>query len=256
MSPTTNALFDFTGRAVIVTGASRGIGLALAEGFVQAGASVAITGRDRSALAAAAQALGPSAHPIAGDVTKPEEVARLMQTVAELFGRLDVLVNNAGVGLVAPAESLALADWQRVVETDLTGAFLCSQAAAAHMSSGSAIVNVGSLTSFLGFPQRAAYGAAKAGLLGLTRTLASEWGPRGIRVNCVIPGFIATRPVQELLKRGALDGPRIEGRTPLGRFGSPADLVGPTLFLASEAAHFITGADLAVDGGWLASGYL
>lgn len=252
------AVFDFTGRVAIVTGAGRGIGRSIAAGFAEAGATVVLTGRHEDELTAAAEQMGGTTLPVCVDIAQPDEVECIAEEALRAFGRIDVLVNNAGQGLVAPSEAVPLADWQRVLDVNLTGAFLLSRAAARTMLAAGrgAIVNVGSLTSYLGFPERAAYGASKAAIGQLTRTLASEWGPRGIRVNCVVPGFVATAPVRRLIEQGTLDADRIGARTPLRRLGEPDDLVGPVLFLASDAARFVTGAALPVDGGWLAYGYL
>jgi NAD(P)-dependent dehydrogenase (short-subunit alcohol dehydrogenase family) len=250
--------FDFSGQVAMVTGASRGIGLAVAEGFARSGARVAMLARDADVLAGAAAPLGERALAMPSDVTRADEVDAAVRQTLERFGRIDVLVNNAGLGLAQPTESVSLADWQRILDGNLTSAFYTSQVVGRAMQAagrGGAIVNVGSLTTFLGVPGRAAYGAAKAAVAGLTRTLASEWGPLGIRVNCVAPGFIATQPLEQAIARGALDLEPLRRRTPLGRLGEPADMVGPVLFLASDAARFVTGVTLPVDGGWLVYGY-
>jgi NAD(P)-dependent dehydrogenase (short-subunit alcohol dehydrogenase family) len=252
------AHFDFSGRVAFVTGAGRGIGLATARAFALGGARVVMIGRSGEALDDAARTLGSNATTISADVGNPGDVERAVSEALRTHGRIDVLVNNAGVGLVAPTESVDRADWQRVLDTNLTGAFQFSQLVGREMlrAGGGSIVNVGSLTAFLGFPMRAAYAASKAGLAELTRVLASEWGPRGIRVNCVIPGWIDTIPVRRLVEQGTLDEERIVTRTPLRRMGTPEDVAGAVLFLASDAARFVTGVTLAVDGGWLAYGYL
>jgi NAD(P)-dependent dehydrogenase (short-subunit alcohol dehydrogenase family) len=250
--------FDFSGQVAMVTGASRGIGLAVAEGFARSGARVTMLARDADVLARAAAPLGEHALAIPSDATHADEVDAAVRQTLERFGRIDVLVNNAGLGLAQPTESVSLADWQRILDGNLTSAFYTCQVVGRVMHAagrGGAIVNVGSLTTFLGVPGRAAYGAAKAAVAGLTRTLASEWGPLGIRVNCVAPGFIATQPLEQAIERGALDPEPLRRRTPLGRLGEPADMVGPVLFLASDAARFVTGVTLPVDGGWLVYGY-
>jgi NAD(P)-dependent dehydrogenase (short-subunit alcohol dehydrogenase family) len=195
---------------------------------------------------------------LCADVSVTDDAERVVEHTLRAFGRIDVLVNNGGIGNVRPSELVSADDWRRVLDVNLTGVFQMSQLAGrAMLRAGSgAIVNVGSLTTFLGFPHRAAYGASKAAVAELTRTLASEWGPRGIRVNCVVPGFIATQPVQRLVAAGTLDEASLRARTPLRRLGQPEDLVEPVLFLASDAARFITGVALPVDGGWLAYGYV
>ncbi len=252
------ARFDFSDRVAIVTGGSRGIGLATARGLVDGGARVVVIGRSPEALDAAVRALGPNATAIRADVAVPADADHVVAETLAVHGRMDILVNNAGVGLVAPSESVDIADWRRVLDINLTGAFQLTQAVGREMldAGRGAIVNVGSLTTLLGFPMRAAYGASKAAIAELTRTLASEWGPRGVRVNCVLPGWIATDPVRRLIEEGTLNEEGIVARTPLRRMGTPEDVAGAILFLASDAARFVTGVTLAADGGWLAYGYL
>ncbi len=244
------------GRVAIVTGSSRGIGLGIARGFAREGADVVITSRHEESLAGPAEEMrgvGARVLSLVVDVAKPEDVERMVSRTMEEFGRIDVLVNNAGMPMVEPSEELALEKWQQTVDTNLTGSFLCAQAVGRVMlqqGSGS-IINIASLTSYLGIPMRTAYSVTKSGVLGLTRTLASEWAPRGVRVNALAPGWIETDIMKGLIARGALDPQKLISRTPMGRIGTPEDLVGPAVFLATEDSAFITGQIIPVDGGWL-----
>jgi NAD(P)-dependent dehydrogenase (short-subunit alcohol dehydrogenase family) len=248
-------------RVAIVTGSSRGIGLAIARGFAREGADVVLTSRSGASLGRAVEEisqLGTTVLPVEVDVTKPEDLDRMAAVVHDTFGRIDVLVNNAGMPMVAPSESLELEAWRRTLDTNLTGVFLCSQAVGRIMlrqGSGS-IINIASLTSFLGFPGRTAYSATKSAILGITRSLSSEWAPRGVRVNAIAPGFILTDLVQGVINRGALDPQKVISRTPLGRLGTPEDIAGPAIFLASDDSAFVTGQVLAVDGGWLSYAFM
>lgn len=249
-------------RVAIVTGGSRGLGRAIALGFAREGARVVITSRhgaDLAPVVAELAALGPGAMGLEADVSRPEQVQAMVDRTLAQFGQIDVLVNNAGIHLgVIPSEDLALADWQRILDINLTGAFLCSQAVGRVMLArgAGAQINICSLTSTVVFPQRMAYSVTKAGLLMLTRNLAVEWAPRGVRVNALAPGVHKTEIFRSLVARGVLDEGRVAARVPMGRVGEPADLVGPAIFLASDESRYVTGEVLAVDGGWLSYGYL
>jgi NAD(P)-dependent dehydrogenase (short-subunit alcohol dehydrogenase family) len=249
------------GRVAIVTGSSRGMGLAIARGYAREGAHVVLTSRTLASLEEPARELsqlGVRVLPLQVDVSSPQDVERMVARVDELFGRVDILVNNAGMPMVAPSEQLELAAWQRTLDTNLTGCFLCAQGAGRLMlrQGSGCIINVASLTSFLGFPGRLAYSATKSALLGLTRTLSSEWAPRGIRVNALAPGWILTDLLKSVIDRGALDPQKLIARTPIGRMGTPEDVVGPAIFLASDESAFITGQVLPVDGGWLSYAFM
>ncbi|MHB1414648.1 MAG: SDR family NAD(P)-dependent oxidoreductase [Chloroflexota bacterium] len=249
------------GKAALVTGSSRGIGLALARGFAREGADVAIVSRHADALTQPADEigrLGVRALPLAADVSDPRSVAEMVARVVDAFGRIDVLVNNAGIQIMGPSAEMSLASWKAVLDTNLTGVFLCSQAVGRVMlgqRSGS-IVNIASLAAHLGTPHRAPYCSAKSGVVGLTRVLAAEWARRGVRVNAISPGYIRTAMVQKAFDEGYADEQQIIARTPVGRVGEPEDLVGPAIFLASDEAAFVTGQVLPVDGGFLAFGYI
>jgi NAD(P)-dependent dehydrogenase (short-subunit alcohol dehydrogenase family) len=250
---------DLTGRVAVVTGGSRSIGRACAQVLAEAGASVAIFGRDRDALDAVANELTHSTAcrpslAIPCDVSDPQATEAAIERCSTELGPLDVLVANAGVfqEWMASAE-LPLAEWDRVMAVDLRGLWTSCQAAGRRMlarRTGS-IVTIASIAGITGVPNMAAYNAAKAGVIALTKSLAVEWAGKGVRVNCVAPGFIE-RDVEPLRDDPAAVR-RIQGRTPLGRFGQPREVAMAVLFLASEASSFVVGSTLAVDGGWTAA---
>ena len=244
-------LFDLTGKVAIVTGASSGLGVAFAQGLAEAGADVALGARRVERLAETAalvEQVGRRAITVATDVADPQACQALVEaTVAEL-GRVDVLVNNAGIGTAAPATREAPDDFRRVIDVNLNGCYWMAQACGRVMQPGSAIINVSSVLGLTtaGLPQ-AAYASSKAGLIGLTRDLAQQWtGRKGIRVNAIAPGFFASE-MTEQYPPGYLDSQA--ARIPAGRQGDPRELAATLVFLASDAAGYITGQTLAVDGG-------
>jgi NAD(P)-dependent dehydrogenase (short-subunit alcohol dehydrogenase family) len=250
------SLFRVDGRVAVVTGASSGIGAALAEGLARAGARVVLVARRADRIDELAKRLGTEgAEAVAHtcDVAVEAEVDQLAARVLERFGRADILVNNAGITRVIPAEDEPLETFEQVLATNLTGAFLCSQRfGRAMLAAGSgAIVNVASVLGMVGSGQvpQASYAASKGGLVNLTRELAAQWARKGVRVNALAPAWFPSEMTQEMF-----DDERsrqwIRGRTPMGRAGDPKELVGPLLFLASDAASYVTGQILAVDGGW------
>ncbi|MBV9354624.1 MAG: glucose 1-dehydrogenase [Chloroflexi bacterium] len=262
MAETAPSAGRLAGRAAIVTGGSRGIGRAIARGYLREGARVVLTSRNDAEARAAAERLagetGGAVLGFAADVSSEPAVDDMLARTLDAFGGVDVLVNNAGFGFVHPSATLPTADWQRVLDTNLNGSFYCARAVGQEMlriGRGS-IINIGSLTSFVGFPYRAAYGATKAAVVELTRVLACEWGSQGVRVNAIAPGWIRSDFMVKLFASGVLDEGKMVARTPLGRVGTPEDVVGPAVFLASDDAAFVTGTTLTVDGGWLAYGYL
>ena len=247
-------IFSLAGRRALVTGASRGIGRAIALGLAGAGADLALAARSGEALKSVADdvmALGRKAVAITMDVSKVSDCRRAASEAADALGGLDILVNNAGVEQVCPAVEVEEDLWDRILDTNLKGAFFMAQASARLMSGG-AILNLCSLTSERGIPTAVPYGASKTGLLGMTRALAVEWAPRGIRVNALEPGYFRTDLTEVFYRNDAWQRAMI-ANIPLQRFGELDDLVGASIFLCSDAARYITGACLPVDGGTLAS---
>jgi 3-oxoacyl-[acyl-carrier protein] reductase len=232
------------GRVAVVTGAGRGLGAAIVEELAARGATVVLVDRDRQ----------PGL--LVADISDPDQVSSLFDAVAAEHGRIDVLVNNAGVGAVAPSEELSLDVWSRTIAVNLTGTFLCSQAAARHMlAAGSGvIVNIASVFGATGMPMRAAYAASKHGVVGLTKVLATEWASRGIRVVAVDPAYVRTALDDADQRAGGYTAEDIARRTPMGRYAEPAEIARVVAFLASDDASFVTGSEVAVDGGWLAYG--
>jgi 3-oxoacyl-[acyl-carrier protein] reductase len=241
-----------SGKAALVTGASRGLGRAIAIALGEAGASVAVNYAGSAERAAETvkriHAAGAQAIAIQGDVAKPEHAERLVQETIAAFGTIDILVNNAGINRDTLALRLSEDDWDAVLDTNLKGAFFCAKAALRTMirRRSGRIINVSSVVGLMGNAGQANYAAAKAGLIGLTKALAREVGSRGITVNAIAPGFIdvgMTEALNEQQRAAAL------AQIPLGRFGSAADVAALTVFLASDAAGYLTGVTIPVDGG-------
>jgi len=247
-------LFDLRGRVAIVTGGSRGLGAEFAEGLAEAGASLMLCARRDEWLVPGVEGLrgrGFTAHAMRCDVSNIEQVQAVIDTTVERFGQIDILVNNAGVSWGERPETMTLAQWQKVVDTNLTGAFVFSQAAGREMLKRQygRIINIASIAGLQGNvngPYYAGYAASKAGLMGLTRELAASWGRHGIRVNAIAPGFFPSRMSETSIK---LVEEGIKKTTPLGRVGQPGELKGVAVFLASDASNYITGQTIVVDGG-------
>jgi 3-oxoacyl-[acyl-carrier protein] reductase len=250
------------GRVAVVTGAGRGLGAAIAEELAGRGAHVVVVDVDGSLAAATAERIASTgerlrhASSATCDVSDPAAIAALFDGVAAEHGPIDVLVNNAGVGAVAPSEELSLAVWSRTLAINLTGTFFCAQAAARHMlpAGRGVIVNIGSVFAATGMPMRAAYAASKHGVVGLTKVLGTEWATRGIRVVAVDPAYVRTALDDADQRAGGYTAEDIARRTPMGRYAEPAEIARVVAFLASDAASFVTGSEVAVDGGWLAYG--
>lgn len=243
-----------SGRKIIVTGAASGIGLAAASHFKSLGAELVLADINAKALEDAGQRLGIP-HVFKTDVTSESDCDGVVANASKAMSGCDGLFHAAGIGdRVATALELPLDDWQRIVDVNLKGTFLMARAAGrAFVSQGhGSIVTVASVLGLGGIPRRDAYGPAKAGVIMLTRNLACEWGRLGVRINCVAPGYIRTPLVEALVAEEKFDLKRIEDRTPMGRLGIAEEIAGPAAFLLSDMARYITGATLAVDGGWTA----
>lgn len=246
-------LFSVEGQVVLASGASRGIGRALAEGFAGRGAQVIIAGRELDSLARTAQEISSGAlpvKPIVCDVAKPEDVKKLVDSTIAAFGRIDTLLNVAGVNKRMKVEDYSLEEYDWIVDINLRGAFVLAQSVGRHMISrkSGAIINIDSLNTYAPLSGVTPYAMSKAGVLMMTRAMANEWGSHGIRVNSIAPGFFPTALsrnlwAQEKMQRWA------QGVTPLGKLGDVKDLVGTAIFLASPAAAFVTGQTIRVDGG-------
>jgi len=248
-------------KVAIITGASKGIGKGIAIAYAKEGATVILASRSMDLLTAIADGIhsnGGQALAVKVDVRRSESIQAVVDTAVEKFGRLDIMVNNAGISMAHPSEELAPEDWVRAVETDLFGVFYgCQSAGRQMMAQGSgSIINITSVYGIVAAPMRAAYCASKAAANMLTKVLASEWAAKKIRVNAIAPGYIRTELVMDLIERGIMPVDAIEKRTPQGRIGEVKDVLGAALFLAGEEASFVTGSILTIDGGWTAYGYL
>ncbi len=248
-------LFDLTGKVAVVTGGNGGIGLGIAMGLAGAGANIVIAARSVEKTAQALEnirALGVEAHGITVDVTQEPAIQRIVTSTIDHMGRLDILVNNSGIAVRAQPQELTAAQWDSVVDVNLRAAFLASKAAYAQMvkAGGGKVINVGSMYSIFGSDWGAPYAASKGGLVQLTKSLAVAWAKDNIQVNAVLPGWIVTD-----LTRGIQDADpnrydNISRRIPTGRWGEPSELAGAAVFLASTASDYVTGATLAIDGGY------
>jgi 2-dehydro-3-deoxy-D-gluconate 5-dehydrogenase len=252
-------LFDLTGRVAVVTGGNGGIGLGMAKGMAQAGAAIIVAGRQADKNAAAVKeiaALGAKAAAVAVDVKDEASVTAMVAQAVERFGRLDILVNNAGMSIRKPPHDYTLAEWQQVIDINLTGAFLCSHAAYPAMvkAGGGKMINIGSMMSIFGAPYAAAYAASKGGIVQMSKAMATAWAKDNIQVNAILPGWIDTDLTKAARQQVQGLHERVLARTPAGRWGVPDDFAGTAVFLASAASDFVTGAALAVDGGYSTQG--
>jgi 2-deoxy-D-gluconate 3-dehydrogenase len=251
--------FDLTGRVAIVTGGNGGIGLGMARGLAQAGAAVAIVGRNATksdAVVAELKQHGAKAISVITDVTDKTAVAAMVERTKTEFGRIDILVNNAGINVRKPPHVLSLEEWDSVIKTNLTSAFLCSQAVhpAMKAAGGGKIINIGSMMSIFGASFAPAYAASKGGIVQFTRSCACAWAADNIQANAILPGWIDT----DLTKRARaeIDGlhDKVLARTPAARWGEIGDFAGIAVFLASSASDFVTGTAIPVDGGFSVMG--
>ncbi len=252
-------LFDLSGRVAVVTGGNGGIGLGMARGLARAGAAVAVAGRNQEKSAAAVaelEALGAEAAAVPVEVTAEASCRAMVTATVERFGRLDILVNNAGTNIRKQPQDYALEEWETVLSTNLTSAFVCSQAAYPEMckAGGGKIINIGSMLSIFGVAFAPAYAASKGGIVQLTKALATAWAKDNIQVNAVLPGWIDTELTRQA--RAEIEGlhERVEARTPAGHWGHPDDHAGIAVFLASGASDFVTGTAIPVDGGYSVQG--
>ena len=248
-------MFDLKGKVAVVTGGNGGIGLGMAKGLAKAGADVIVAGRDKvksEAAVAELKALGVKSAFIAVDVEKEDSCRALIAASAKQFGRVDILINNAGINIRKQPELYTMEEWHKVLNTNLTSAFICSQAAHAEMkkAGGGKIINIGSMMSLFGAPYTTPYATSKGGIVQMSRALATAWAKDNIQVNAVLPGWIDTA----LTQRARTDVPGLHEdvlkRTPAGRWGEPDDFEGIAAFLASPASDFVTGTAIPVCGGF------
>ena len=252
-------LFDLSGRVAVVTGGNGGIGLGMAKGLAQAGAAIVVAGRDADKSASAVkelQALGAKASAIAVDVLKEESCRALIADTVKAHGRIDILVNNAGMSIRKQPEEFTSADWHTVIDSNLTSALLCSQAAFAAMKPRGAgkIINIGSMMSIFGAPFATAYAASKGGMVQMTKSMATAWARDNIQVNAILPGWIDTALTRRAREHVPTLHESVLKRTPAGRWGLPDDFSGIAVFLAAPASDFVTGAAITVDGGYSVQG--
>jgi 2-deoxy-D-gluconate 3-dehydrogenase len=252
-------IFNLQKRVAFITGGNGGIGLGMAKGFASAGAAVVIAGRNKTKAQSALSelhSLGAQAEFVELDVLKEASCHQAIQRAVERYGRLDILVNNAGTSIRKQPEDLTEQEWHLVVNTNLTSAFLCSQAAYPHMvrAGGGKIINIGSMMSIFGMPFAAPYAASKGGIVQMTRAMATAWAKDNIQINTVLPGWVDT----DLTRSARQEVPglheKVLARTPAQRWGAPDDFAGIAVFLAAPASNFITGVAIPVDGGYSIQG--
>ena len=246
--------FDLSGKVAIVTGGNGGIGLGMARGLAAAGAKVVVAGRNAQKSAAAAKELGGIAVDV--DLLKESDCKKLIHETAKQLGRLDILVNNAGINIRKQPQEYTLDEWHRVMDSNLTSAFACSQAAYPEMMKvgGGKVINIGSMMSIFGASFTTPYAASKGGIVQMTRAMACAWAKDNIQVNAVLPGWIDTDLTRGARKDVAGLHERVLARTPAGRWGDPVDFAGIAVFLASAASDFLTGTAIPVDGGYSVQG--
>jgi 2-deoxy-D-gluconate 3-dehydrogenase len=247
--------FDLGGRVAVITGGNGGIGLAIAKGLAKAGAGIAVAGRNvekNKAAVQALEALGAKAFALEADILQEEACRSLVDRTAQHFGRLDILVNNAGIAIRKPPQAYTAEEWHRVMNSNLTSAFLCSQAAYPHLkrAGGGKIISIGSIMSLLGAPFTVAYAASKGGIVQMTRALATAWAADNIQVNAILPGWVHTDLTVSARREVPGLNERVLARTPAGRWGEPDDFEAIAVLLAGPGSRYITGAAIPVDGGY------
>ncbi|MBU4086425.1 MAG: SDR family oxidoreductase [Nanoarchaeota archaeon] len=245
-------MFSLINKVAIVTGSARGIGQAIAIELARQGADVVVSDIiPGDETVKKIKALKRKSIYVKTDVTSKKDIESLIQETIKNFKKIDILVNNAGVFITQPTLDFSQENWDKTLNINLRGYFLCSQAALKYMKKGASIINISSVAGMSGYPMAAAYCASKGGVRLLTKSLAVEFGPKGIRVNSIHPGIIETAMTQDILKdKNTKEG--MVSKVPLRRTGQPIDIAGPAVFLASDAASYITGEELIVDGGWTA----
>lgn len=244
--------FDLSGKTAILTGASRGLGKAMALALAQAGANVVITDvLDTKKIVQEIEKTGTKAMGLKVDVTKKSDVNKMVKKTLQKFKKIDILVNNAGVYYPTPIAKMTDKDWERTLNINLNGTLNCARAVGKEMCKNKSgrIINIASIAGIMAFAQSAAYNTSKAAIIMLTKTLATEWAACGVRVNAICPGVIATDMTKGLLKDKGFNQ-MIKTSVPMQRYGTPDELMGAALFLASDASSYVTGHALVVDGGW------
>ncbi len=253
--PTLNGMFDLSDKVAIVTGGNGGIGLGIARGLAKAGASIVVAARNAEKTAGAVSGLTALGSPVLGvttDVNDEESVTAMVSQTVDRFGGVDIIVNNAGIGMRKLPQDYTADEWDEVVDINLKGTFLCSREVYRHMERAGAgkVINIGSMTSIFGLPWAAPYGASKGGVVQLTKALAVAWAQNNIQVNAILPGWIRTDMTGGLEANFPDRYREITSRIPHGRWGKPDDLAGTAVFLASRASDYVTGVALPVDGGY------
>ncbi len=255
-----NYQFDFSEKVVLITGGNRGLGRAIAEGFSSLGATTILVGRNVEKLTETEQAIlasGGKCIKIQADLNEASQVDNMINIIKNQFGRVDILINNAGVGHRIPSVDVSEEQWDTVVDTNLKTPFLLSTRIAKEFmipQKAGKIINTASMGGFSGIPASAAYSSSKGGIIQLTRSLATEWAMFNIQVNCICPGYIATELISQAMSNEQWMK-LVAMRTPAGRLGQPDEVVGSALFLASEMANYITGTYIQIDGGCYAAGF-
>ncbi|MCL4764991.1 MAG: SDR family oxidoreductase [Hyphomicrobiaceae bacterium] len=249
---------DLEGRRVLVTGGAAGLGLAIAEAFARQRCRLALLDIDRDELGRALKAMPGDTVGHCGSVADADAVAAAFARMDDAFGGVDIVVNNAGIAMNVPTLELSLQDWQKALDVNLTGVFLCCQAAGRRMVAqrSGVIINLSSMYGVVAAPERLAYCATKSAVAMMTKELAIEWAAHGLRVNALAPGYVRTALVEHLVEAQRLDERALAARTPLGRLGTVEEIADLAVFLASDKARYITGQVVGIDGGWTAYGYI